>query len=267
MDAYRGELDAARERLAATQAELAETRAERDRLAEAVRSRDDALAALRHKFDGAPSAERGRRLQRAAVGATVAAVVVAAFAFVTVRAADRRAAMAEMRASSRAAGAVAAPASGERAPARARPEGASITEPTRGERPPELTLADPVAAERWAQDARRHAMAGRFEESADAWRRALTAEALPAYHVELARVLLEIGKRGDAIVELEEAIAKATIDDEDDDWLWKAHFHLGQLTERSDPRRALTAYRAFLRVASPTNAFRGDAEAGVRRLE
>ena len=105
MDAYRGELDAARERLAATQAELAETRAERDRLAEAVRSRDDALAALRHKFDGAPSAERGRRLQRAAVGATVAAVVVAAFAFVTVRAADRRAAMAEMRASSRAAGA------------------------------------------------------------------------------------------------------------------------------------------------------------------
>jgi predicted Zn finger-like uncharacterized protein len=100
-----------------------------------------------------------------------------------------------------------------------------------------------------------------------AWRKAIEGnDRQPEWHFRLGKILMDKSARDEAAPFLRKAVDISEERKHTPGWLWHANFLLGEAIRDSDPKRALVAYREFIRLTTPENAYRHDAEAAVQEL-
>ena len=87
------------------------------------------------------------------------------------------------------------------------------------------------------------------------------------WHYRLGKLLYDGGHREEAAGHLDKAIKLSKSDPKSSGWLWNANFLLGEALRISDPKRALEAYREYIKQTNPNNAYRPDAERAIEELE
>ncbi|MCA9620060.1 MAG: tetratricopeptide repeat protein, partial [Myxococcales bacterium] len=102
----------------------------------------------------------------------------------------------------------------------------------------------------------------------DAWRKAVEGNKwVPEWQYRLGVLLFDRGAKDEAAPFLERAVDLMAERKQTAVWLWKANFLLGETLRNSDPKRALTAYEEFMRLAKSENAYWADAKAAVEQLK
>jgi tetratricopeptide (TPR) repeat protein len=107
-----------------------------------------------------------------------------------------------------------------------------------------------------------------YASAEDAWRRAIAGnDRVPEWHFRLAKILIDRGARDAALPHLERTVTLVRERKLKPLWLWNAQLLLGDALRDKDPKRALEAYQAFLRLTDENNAYREDAIRAVEELK
>ena len=107
-----------------------------------------------------------------------------------------------------------------------------------------------------------------YKAAEEAWRKAISGnDKVAEWHFRLGKILSDRGARGEAAKHLEAAIALAKTSKRPSGWLWSANLLLGEALRQQNPKRAIVAYRAFIRLSSADNAYRPEAEKALAALE
>ena len=112
-----------------------------------------------------------------------------------------------------------------------------------------------------------------YDNALDAWRKAVAGnDAVPEWQFRLAKVLWDRNARAEATKYLISAVDLVTQKLETKQipsaprWLWQANFLLGEALRTTDKPRAIEAFRAYLKMCSPDDAYRTDAEEAIKQL-
>ena len=135
----------------------------------------------------------------------------------------------------------------------------------------ELEIAlekNPTRYEAYATMARCFIDQSNLGKAEEAWRKAIEGNKWrPEWQFRLGKILMDRGAKDEAAPFLRRAVDLLEERKQTPAWLWNANWLLGESLRRSDPKRALKAYKEFLRLSTSENAYRPDAEKAVDELE
>jgi tetratricopeptide (TPR) repeat protein len=105
-------------------------------------------------------------------------------------------------------------------------------------------------------------------EAISAWNRAIEGNPkVPEWRYRLGKLLIDKSSINEAAPHLKAAVDLTMERKQTPGWLWNANWLLGESLYHADPKRALTAYKEYLRLTPSDNAYREDAMARVDELE
>ncbi|HHH31176.1 MAG TPA: tetratricopeptide repeat protein, partial [Polyangiaceae bacterium] len=135
----------------------------------------------------------------------------------------------------------------------------------------ELEIAlqkNPTRYEAYATMARCYVDQSNLAKAEEAWRKAIEGNKWrPEWQFRLGKILMDRGAKDEAAPFLRRAVDLLEERKQTPAWLWNANWLLGEALRNSDPKRALKAYKEFLRLSTSENAYRPDAEKAVEELE
>jgi tetratricopeptide (TPR) repeat protein len=108
----------------------------------------------------------------------------------------------------------------------------------------------------------------KYADAKDAWRRAIDGNPnMPEWRYRLGKILIDENSIDAAAPHLKAAVDITMERKQTPGWLWNANWLLGEALYHRDPKRALVAYKEFLRLTPSDNAYRDDGKARIEELE
>ena len=127
---------------------------------------------------------------------------------------------------------------------------------------------NPSRYEAYATQALCHQKLANYPAAEQSWRKAIAGnDKVASWRFRFGKVLWDKGSRDEAAKHLLAAVDLAETSKRAKGWLWNANFLLGEALRRRNPKRAIVAYRAFLRLSKTDNGYRADAVKALEGLE
>jgi predicted Zn finger-like uncharacterized protein len=135
----------------------------------------------------------------------------------------------------------------------------------------ELEIAlekNPSRSEAYATMARCYTDQTNLGAAEEAWRKAIAGNKwMPEWQFRLGKLLSDRGAVGEGAPYLRAAVDIVNERKQTPGWLWNANWLLGEALRGSEPKRAVIAYKEFLRLSTSENAYRSDAEVALDAIE
>ena len=127
---------------------------------------------------------------------------------------------------------------------------------------------NPSRFEAYATRARCLSDQTKYNEAEEAWKTAIEGNPnMPDWRFRLGKILMDRNATGEAAPHLRAAVDLTMERKQTPGWLWNANWLLGEAVRATDPKRAVIAYREFLRLTPSDNAYRADAKQAIEQLE